>query len=97
MANQLNYELYNASQHYEKKTSFNWFEKCANVPPKVVIHVHHVDEEGFGGDVLPVFYLFIFFNKENFFPVQVLHLLVHHDRLPRDLLARSLHPAHNPD
>ena len=36
-----------------------------NVPPKVVIHVHHVDEQGFGGDVLPVFYLFIFFNKEN--------------------------------
>ena len=64
MATQLNYELYKASQHYEKKTSFNWFEKCANVPPKVVIHVHHVDEEGFGGDVLPVFYLFIFFSKK---------------------------------
>ena len=94
MVTQLNNELYNASQHCEKKRHLSGLR---NVPPKVVIHVHHVDEQGFGGDVLPVFYLFIFFNKENFFPVQVLHLLVHHDRLPRDLLARSLHPAHNPD
>ena len=45
-----------------RKKRHNWFEKCARVPPKVVIHVHHVDEEGFGGDVLPVFYLFIFFS-----------------------------------
>ena len=44
-----------------------------------------------------VFILKGFNNKENFFPVQVLHLLVHHDRLPRDLLPRSLHPAHNQD
>lgn len=47
-----------------RKKRHNWFEKCARVPPKVVIHVHHVDEQGFGGDVLPVFYLFIFFSKK---------------------------------
>ena len=47
------------------------------IPPKVVIHVHYVDQQGFGGDVLPV---------------QVLHLLVHHDSLPRDFLPWTLHP-----
>ena len=52
MVTQLNYELYNASQHCEKKRHLTGLR---NVPPKVVIHVHHVDEQGFGGDVLPVF------------------------------------------
>ena len=51
--------------------------KCVTAPPKVVIHVHHIDEERFGGDVLLV---------------KVLHLLVHHDCLPGDLLPWTLHP-----
>ena len=46
---------------------------------EIIVHVQHVGEQGFGGALLQL---------------ELLHLVIHQDRLARDLAARSRHAQH---
>ena len=49
---------------------------------EVIVHVEHVGQQRLGGLLLEV---------------ELLHLVLHHDGLPRDLLPRPRHPQHPGD